>query len=177
MSKITDRAHWTRPICRILRIFAHGLGWGQLQDGFPVGVLSAASSSLRSSGDRSESERTSCPAVRSAEAPPKLEIALEPDAQDMRVVREAIYAYNSSKAGDQRYEPLTIFLRDGHSGLVGGLLGSTYWQWLTIDFLWVAENLRGRGHGRQLVMAAEREAQRRGGKHACLGPFRFQAQG
>jgi GNAT superfamily N-acetyltransferase len=109
--------------------------------------------------------------------PPKLEIAREPDAQDARVVREAIYAYNRSKAGDQRYEPLTIFLRDSRGALVGGLLGSTYWQWLTIDFLWVAEDLRGRGHGRQLVMAAEGEAKRRGCKYACLDMFSFQAKG
>ena len=42
----------------------------------------------------------------------ELEIAREPDAQDVRAVREAIYAYNRSKAGEQQYEPLTIFLRD-----------------------------------------------------------------
>ena len=107
----------------------------------------------------------------------ELEIAREPDAQDVRTVREAVYAYNRSKAGEQQYEPLTIFLRDSHGRLVGGLLGSTYWRWLTMDFLWVAEELRDRGHGTQLLIAAEREALGRGCKHACLDTFSFQAKG
>jgi len=159
-----------------MRIFYRALNWYKLQCVCPLGFLSAARSRSRSSGGLSEAGGTSYPAVVSAEAPPKLEIAREPNAQDVRVVREAIYAYNRSKAGDQRYEPLAIFLRDSRGGLVGGLLGSTYWQWLTIDFLWVAEDLRGRGHGRQLVMAAEGEARRRGCKHACLDTFSFQAK-
>jgi len=109
--------------------------------------------------------------------PLKLEIVREPDPRDVWAVREAIYAYNRSKAGDQHYESLTVFLRDLRGRLVGGLLGSTYWQWFTMDFLWVAENLRGRGHGKLLLMTAEQEALRRGCKHAYLETFSFQANG
>jgi GNAT superfamily N-acetyltransferase len=177
MPDLGNSANWTRPIFRIIRNFSRGLSWCKLQHACPLRFLSAARSRSRPSGDLSEAGGTSCPAVVSAEAAPKLEIAWEPDAQDVRMVREAIYAYNRSKAGDQRYEPLTIFLRDSRGGLVGGLLGSTYWQWLTMDFLWVAEDLRGRGHGRQLVVAAEGEGLRRGCKHACLDTFSFQAKG
>jgi GNAT superfamily N-acetyltransferase len=172
-----DSPNWTRPVLRIVRIFSGGVSWRKLQRGCLVGFLSAARSRSQLSGGLFEAGRTFCPAVVSAEEPPRLEIAREPDAGDMRAVRAAIYDYNRSKAGDQRYESLTIFLRDSEGGLVGGLLGSTYWQWLTIDFLWVAEDLRGRGHGRQLIMAAEGEALRRGCKHACLDTFSFQAQG
>jgi GNAT superfamily N-acetyltransferase len=157
MSEIGDSAIWTRPVFRSLRIFSRRLRWCK-------GGISAGGG-------------TSSPAFISAEARPKLEIAHEPDAQDMQVVREAIYAYNRAKAGDQRYEPLTIFLRDSRCGLVGGLIGSIYWQWLTMDFVWVAEDLRGRGYGRQLILAAEAEALRRGCKHACLDTFSFQAKG
>lgn len=167
----------TRPVFRIMRIFSRGLTWYKLHRGYPAGFPPAAPSRSRSSGGLAEAVRTSCPAVISAEAPLKLEIVAEPDAQDVRAVREAIYAYNRSKAGDQHYEPLTIFLRDSRGRLVGGLLGSTYWRWLTLDFLWVAEDLRGRGHGRQLLMAAEREALRRGCQHACLDTFSFQSKG
>ena len=167
----------TRPVFRIMRIFSRGFTWCKLHRGYPAGFLPAASSRSRSSAGLSEAGRTSRPAVISGEAPLKLEIAGKPDARDVRAVREAIYAYNRSKAGDQQYEPLTIFLRDSRGRLVGGLLGSTYWRWLTMDFLWVAEDLRGRGHGRQLLMAAEREALRRGCKHACLDTFSFQSKG
>jgi len=162
---------------RTKRIFSRGLAWCTVHCQYPARLLPAASTRSRSSGGLSEPGRTCCPAVISGEAPLTLDIAAEPNAQDARAVREAIYAYNRSRAGDQQYEPLTIFLRDSRGRLVGGLLGSTYWQWLTIDFLWVAEDLRGRGHGRRLLMAAEGEALRRSCKHACLDTFSFQSKG
>ena len=93
----------------------------------------------------------------------------------MRFVREAIYAYNRSKAGDQRYQELTIWLRDNRHQIVGGVMRSTYWGWLLTDFLWVDEGIRGRGYGRQLLIAAEQQALRRGCRHACLETFSFQA--
>jgi GNAT superfamily N-acetyltransferase len=160
-----------------MRIFLRALAWCKFHRSRPARFLPAASSRSRSSGGLSGAGTTSCPAIISGEAPIRLEITGEPDARDVRAVREAIYAYNRSKAGDQQYEPLTIFLRDSRGRLVGGLLGSTYWRWLTMDFLWVAEDLRGRGHGRQLLMAAEREAVRRGCKHSCLDTFSFQSKG
>lgn len=106
-----------------------------------------------------------------------LEISRDPDARDARAVRESIYAYNRLKAGEPRHEPMTIFLRDDHGRLVGGLLGSSCWQWLTIDFLWVSEELRGRGYGTRLLAAAESEAISRDCRHVYLDTFSFQARG
>jgi len=41
------------------------------------------------------------------------------------------------------------------------VIGSTYWGWLLVQFLWVDERIRGRGYGRLLLTTAEREAMRR----------------
>jgi hypothetical protein len=113
ISDIGEGVNQPRSVFRIMRIFSWGLTWCKLHRGYPAaGFLSAALSRSRSSGGRSEAGRTSCPAVISAEAPLKLEIPGEPDAQDVQAVQQAIYAYNRSKAGDQQYEHLTIFLRD-----------------------------------------------------------------
>lgn len=106
----------------------------------------------------------------------ELAIVPNPAAEDVRAIREAIYQYNRSKAGDQHYQALTILAHDRRGRLVGGLLGATFWRWLTVDFLWVADGLRGQGHGSRLLVAAEREACRRGCKHACLDTFSFQAR-
>ena len=105
-----------------------------------------------------------------------LEIARHPNEHDEQLVREAIYAHNHQKAGDPHYDRLTIFLRDRRGQLFGGMIGSTYWGWLMTDFLWVAEDLRGKGYGTQLLLAAEREARGRGCEHACLDTFSFQAK-
>jgi GNAT superfamily N-acetyltransferase len=61
--------------------------------------------------------------------------------------------------------------------LVGGLLGETVWEWLSVRLLWVDAAHRGAGHGRRLLLAAEAEGQRRGCRNARLSSFSFQAAG
>ncbi len=73
--------------------------------------------------------------------------------------------------------PLDILIRDAAGEIVGGLIGATYWGWLEVDTLWVAESLRGQGLGRALLRTAEAEAQRRGCSHAMLTTYSFQARG
>jgi GNAT superfamily N-acetyltransferase len=65
--------------------------------------------------------------------------------------------------------------RDGTEALVGGLIGETVWQWLSVRLLWVDPAHRGAGHGQRLLAAAEAEAIRRGCHHARLDTFSFQA--
>ena len=65
----------------------------------------------------------------------------------------------------------------GQNALVGGLIGATVWEWLSIRLLWVDPAHRGAGHGRRLLAAAEAEGRRRGCRHARLNTFSFQAAG
>ena len=76
----------------------------------------------------------------------------------------------------RRYAPLVLSLRDSDARLMGGVLASTVWNWLSIDALWIDDTLRGQGHGRRLVSQAERVARGRGCSHARLDTFDFQAQ-
>jgi GNAT superfamily N-acetyltransferase len=76
----------------------------------------------------------------------------------------------------RNHRALTIFAKDELGGLVGGLLGETVWGWLQVKQLWVAAAHRGRGYGKALLQAAEREAQRRGCHHVLLDTFDFQAR-
>ena len=46
-----------------------------------------------------------------------------------------------------------------------------------IEGLWVVEELRGRGLGRRLLLAAEAAAVKRGCRGAWLGTFDFQSRG
>jgi ribosomal protein S18 acetylase RimI-like enzyme len=73
--------------------------------------------------------------------------------------------------------PLDILIRDGAGEIVGGLIGSTYWGWLEIEVLWIAESLRQRGYGRTLLRMAETEARQRGCEHVMLTTYSFQARG
>lgn len=60
---------------------------------------------------------------------------------------------------------------------MGGLIGSTYWGWLELDTLWVAEELRRHGYGRTLLRMAEAEARARGCARVMLTTYSFQARG
>ena len=90
-----------------------------------------------------------------------------------------INQYNKQQAGDTHHQGLCFMLyvdddaKDGEA--VGGIVGSTYWDWLYVDLLWLREDLRGQGYGHQLLTAAEDEARQRGAKNAYLDTFSFQA--
>jgi GNAT superfamily N-acetyltransferase len=99
-----------------------------------------------------------------------------PDPADVQAVRDGLDAYNRARVGDDVYRRLTIFLRDPDMTVVGGLLGGTYWGWLYVEILWVAEHVRGAGHGRAMLAAAEQEAIRRGCHHAHLDTMSFQSR-
>lgn len=58
---------------------------------------------------------------------------------------------------------------------MGGLIAQTYWNWLSIDLLAVAEEARGQGLGTQLITRAEMEAKKRGCTLARTSTYAFQA--
>lgn len=88
-------------------------------------------------------------------------------------VRELLAGFNRSIAGDDSHEPLRLVVVNDDE-VVGGLLGGTYWGYLHVDILVVAESERGRGTGTRLLLEAERTAIGRGCKHACLETHDFQ---
>jgi GNAT superfamily N-acetyltransferase len=109
--------------------------------------------------------------------PNRCSITLEdnPAEADVEFVREGLHAFNRRQTGEDDYRPLTIFLRRPGGGLVGGLLGETYWGWLHVGILWLEESDRRQGYGSRLLAAAEEESLRRGCRHAYLDTTSFQA--
>lgn len=108
-----------------------------------------------------------------------LRVHLEPEqnAQDVQWLYARMTEFNARGGGPTDLVPVTLFLRDQHGKPHGGLLGWTLWSWLHIDTLWVSDSLRGRGHGRTLLTAAERAARIRGCTLAEVDTFNFQARG
>jgi GNAT superfamily N-acetyltransferase len=75
------------------------------------------------------------------------------------------------------HDPSGVEGAEGDGALLGGLIGATVWQWLSVRLLWVDPAHRGMGYGRRLLAAAEAEGIRRGCRHARLNTFSFQAAG
>jgi GNAT superfamily N-acetyltransferase len=69
-----------------------------------------------------------------------------------------------------------LVLRDARGTLLGGVYCEFDWGYLFVDTLWVAEEARGRGHGRLLMISAEQVALAQGIRRAYLFTVDFQAQ-
>ena len=99
-----------------------------------------------------------------------------PQPDDVAIVRAGLSAYNRHHAPDDAFQSLTLFVRDAHGTVVGGLLGGTIWHWLYVDILWLSDELRGQGLGTRLLAEAERLAIERGCIGAHLTTMSFQAR-
>ncbi len=91
------------------------------------------------------------------------------------VIGRGIRDFNTQQAGDGHAIFLCFVLYDPDDSIAGGIIGETHWNWLFINLMWVKEELRGRGYGRQLLLAAEEEGRKRGATDAYLDTFSFQA--
>ncbi|RYD84012.1 MAG: GNAT family N-acetyltransferase [Verrucomicrobiaceae bacterium] len=92
------------------------------------------------------------------------------------LVRKGIREADPADVGPRDWVPVKFALEDADGKVVGGVYGATMWRWLMIDGLWVADEHRGKGLGRQLLEAAEKIAIERGCTGSWLGTFDFQAR-
>ena len=104
----------------------------------------------------------------------QIKVEDKPTADDIQVLWRNLRQFNFAQTG-QRVHFTTVFVRDDGGQIVGGAHGWTAFGWLHVEVLWVREDLRGKGLGRQVLAAAEAEAKRRGCKFAKLETFSLQA--
>jgi ribosomal protein S18 acetylase RimI-like enzyme len=93
-----------------------------------------------------------------------------------RAVLKGLVAYNTQKAGDMGYAPVSISLRE-KGKIVGGIVAQIFFGWMFVEFFWIDDKHRGRGLGQRLLEAAEAQARKKGVKNVYLDTFSFQAPG
>jgi GNAT superfamily N-acetyltransferase len=98
-----------------------------------------------------------------------------PDEDAERAIYEGLDSYNRAVAPGAQDQPLCLIARDAEASPQAGLMGLTYFNWLFVKWLWVAEAYRGRRVGSRLLEEAEAIARARGMSHAYLDTFTFQA--
>ena len=72
-------------------------------------------------------------------------------------------------------EHVRYILRSSTDEIIGGIAGVLYMDCLTINLLWVSEELRGLGYGKKLLNEVENIAKLRKCKMILLDTFSFQA--
>jgi len=108
-----------------------------------------------------------------------IRLSSEPDAPPAEVaaISDAIDEWNMAITGLRAFHRVAIFLRDELDRTRGGVTGGVWGGWFHVIALWVDEDLRGRGLGRALILAAEKEARAAGARNAFLETHTFQAPG
>ena len=99
----------------------------------------------------------------------------KPEESAWGIIGRGVGTYNKEQAGEDSYTRLCFVLQGPDQEVVGGIIGATYWDWFYLDLLWVKEDLRRQGYGKQLLSKAEDIARERGAKNVFLDTFSFQA--
>lgn len=105
----------------------------------------------------------------------KIIITDTPALSDKEFVIDQLWAHNST-FDPVEIKPLFLSLRDENNQIEGGLIASTWWKGLEIQYLWISQQQRGKGQGRELMQQAERVARERGCQMAYVDTFSFQAR-
>jgi GNAT superfamily N-acetyltransferase len=108
----------------------------------------------------------------------QIQVDYEMNEDDAAVISKGLGEFNTPFFGHKKSLSFALYLRDENQQIVGGILA---WmrpgiQLLCIDTIWVAEHLRHRGFGKQLMLAAENEGLKNGCTHAQLETLPFQAE-
>jgi GNAT superfamily N-acetyltransferase len=108
-----------------------------------------------------------------------IRLVVEPHASEALkdVVRDGLALYNVAATGAAEYYPVSLFLKNEHQEVLGGLLGHIWARCMHIAILWVAPILRHQGHGSALLQAAEQLAVERACTLVTLETLSFQAPG
>jgi ribosomal protein S18 acetylase RimI-like enzyme len=93
----------------------------------------------------------------------------------LKVINKGLNECNGKKIGRFNWKDLDIQAVDAQGKMVGGLVSGTYWGWLFVKSLWVAEAYRNKGLGTELLQKAEVLAKKRGCQYVHLDTFSFQA--
>lgn len=104
-----------------------------------------------------------------------LRLQLSPDAACLAQIDEGLDAYNLAHAPLHQVQPLVCTVHGPAGVILGGAVARSWGECCELQQLWVAEDRRRQGLGRQLVQAVEAEARLRGCRRVYLETFSFQA--
>ena len=108
-----------------------------------------------------------------------IEVAQHPDEDDLKTISRGLQSHNAKTIGGVAVEDelkFAVFAKDASGRVVGGIRAVASWNWMNIEVIWVDEESRGAGVGRQLLRKAEEFAIKNDFFSCCLETTSFQAR-
>jgi GNAT superfamily N-acetyltransferase len=103
-----------------------------------------------------------------------------PSEDDMRAIGRGFHQFCVRNAGEEMDYPsvsLSVALKDTEGCVVGGLTAFPTVRNMVLEAIWIDERFRGRGHGRRLLLEAERIAKEAGCSAVSTHCLSFQSPG
>lgn len=99
-----------------------------------------------------------------------------PGTEIVATLSDGLRAHSLAHTPAPGFLPIASVLRNENGKILGGMWGYINWNWLSINLVWLSEDLRGSGYGKKLLLALEAEARQRGCQFAHLDTFSYQAR-
>jgi GNAT superfamily N-acetyltransferase len=99
-----------------------------------------------------------------------------PGNEDVQALAQGLTAHALPHTKMPGFQPIGVFMRDENGALLGGAWGYVNWNWLFVGLVWLSDDLRGGGYGRQMITTLEDAARERGCQYAHLDTFSYQAR-
>ena len=104
-----------------------------------------------------------------------ISIETPPSKAALDAIDQGLDAYNA-QFSPATYEEFAVALKTEDGAVRGGITAMAWAGMLFIKWFWIDEALRGKGHGRALLAAAEDAGRTRGCTAVFLDTFEFQAR-
>ena len=105
----------------------------------------------------------------------KIELIQNPSKDKIEYISNSLFEFNCYKVGLNDLSEIFIQLSNDNDQVCGGIVGWSRWDWAHIENLWIMEEYRGNGFGKDLLKMFESIAINRKCKFIDLDTFNFQA--
>ncbi|AAZ25904.1 GNAT family N-acetyltransferase [Colwellia psychrerythraea] len=109
-----------------------------------------------------------------------LVVTTSPTQEDLKALSVGIGSYNKDylpdEVGFEKDTKFAVIAKDANGKVLGGIRANAFWNYCTIELLWLSEETRGLGLGTNLMEAAENFAKDRGFGYMRTETLSFQAK-
>ena len=107
-------------------------------------------------------------------------VTTSPTQDDLKALSVGIGSYNKDylpdEVGFEKDTKFAVIAKDENGQVLGGIRANAFWNYCTIELLWLAKETRGLGLGSNLMAAAEKFAKDKGFGYMRTETLSFQAK-